>query len=134
MEASELLLVEKFCDWTDLPLILWMRRREFIAGLGGAAAWPLVARGQQQPSMLAIGFLDSRSSDEVVSRLRAFREGLNETGYIEGENLAIVYRWADNHLERLPALAADLVSRGVAVIVTSGQSGTLAAKAATTTR
>jgi putative ABC transport system substrate-binding protein len=81
-----------------------MMRREFIAGLGGAAAWPVAARGQQQPSMLAIGFLDSRSSDEVVSRLRAFREGLNETGYVEGENLAIVYRWADNQLERLPAL------------------------------
>jgi putative tryptophan/tyrosine transport system substrate-binding protein len=110
-----------------------MQRREFIAGLGGAAAWPVVARGQQQPSMLRIGFLDSRSSDEVASRLRAFREGLNETGYIEGENLAIVYRWADNHLERLPALAADLVSRRVAVIVTPGVSGALAAKAATTT-
>ena len=110
-----------------------MRRRDFITVLGAtAAAWPLAVRAQQ-PTMPAIGFLDSRSPEAVVSRLRAFRQGLQETGYVEGENVAIVYRFAENQFERLSDLAKDLVERRVAVIVTPGEPSAFAAKAATTT-
>ena len=110
-----------------------MRRREFIVGLGGTAAWPLVARAQQ-PAMPIVGFLDSRSPEALVDRLRAFRQGLKDTGYVEGENVTIIYRWADNQLDRLPVLAAELVHRPVTVIASSGGlPPALAAKATTTT-
>src|SRR6516165_6690012 len=109
-----------------------MKRREFITLLGGAVTWPLTA-GAQQASMPVIGLLDSRLPDAITGRLRGFRQGLKDTGYVEGENVTIVYRFADNQDDRLPTLAAELVSRHVAVIVTGGLTPTLAAKAANTT-
>ena len=110
-----------------------MKRRDIMALLGGALAWPLEARAQQ-PVMPVIAFLDPRFPDGVVDRLRGFRQGLKETGYSEGETVTMEYRWAENQLDRLPALAADLVRRRVAVIVASGGANVaFAAKGATTT-
>ena len=110
-----------------------MRRRDFVTLLGSvAAAWPRAARAQQG-TMPVIGFLHSASPDGNADRVRTFRQGLKETGFVEGENVAIEYRWADSQVERLPALATELVRRGVAVMVVFGPVVAFAAKAATTT-
>ena len=108
-----------------------MRRREFIAGLGGAAAWPVMARAQQ-PALPVIGFLHTGSPEVTPSLVAGFRQGLNETGFIDGRNVTIEFRWAHNDIDRLPELAADLVRRRVDVIATpNGNTAAPAAKAAT---
>ena len=110
-----------------------MRRRDFIKGIAGpAVVWPLVARAQQ-PTVPVVGVLDPRLPGNVQDLLRVFRQGLKDTGYVEGENLALEYRWAENQMDRLPTLAADLVRRRVAVIAAISPAAAVAAKAATTT-
>jgi putative ABC transport system substrate-binding protein len=109
-----------------------MKRREFIAGLASAAAWPLVARAQQK-GMPVIGYLHSNSPAPMRRIFAAFYTGLAEGGYVVGQNVTIEYRWAEGHNERLPALALELVNRQVDVIITGGTPAALAAKAATTT-
>src|SRR6516165_1785513 len=110
-----------------------MKRRTFIAGLGSAAVWPVVAPAQQ-PTMPVVGFLGSQSADNEYKYIVVpFLQGLKESGYVEGQNVAVEYRYAENQMDRLPALAADLVGRRVAVIAAGGTEAVLAAKAATTT-
>src|SRR3954453_742523 len=117
----------------SLPRRSSMRRRDFVALIGSATAWPLAA-GAQQPGTPVIGFLHSASPDTYVSYMKAFHQGLKETGYVEGQNVAIEYRWAENQIAQLPKLASELVHRPVLVIAAGGSpASAIAAKSVTTT-
>jgi hypothetical protein len=109
-----------------------IQRREFVAGVGAAAALPVSARGQQ-PVIPVVGFVNVGSTDVSADRVRAFRKGLGETGYVEGQNVVVEYHWLDSQYERLPSLMADLVRRRVAVISTPSNVAAITAKAATAT-
>jgi putative tryptophan/tyrosine transport system substrate-binding protein len=106
-----------------------MRRREFVSLLGGVTAWPLAALGQQA-AMPVVGVLHSQSPDAFREPLRGFRQGLKDAGYVEGENVAIEYRWAENQADRLPVLAADLVRRRVSVIAAASTPASVVATSA----
>jgi putative ABC transport system substrate-binding protein len=108
-----------------------IERRKFLATLGGAAAWPLAARAQQ-PAIPLIGFLSALSEKETSHQMVMFRRGLNEVGFVEGQNVALDYRWADGQYNQLPAMAAELVRRPVTLIVAQGPPAALAARAMTT--
>jgi len=111
-----------------------VKRRQFITMLGGAAAWPLAARAQQQPTVPVVGMLNGQSADSYSHLVEALHLGLKEAGFVEGQNVLIEYRWAEGRDERLPAMAVDLVNRQVAALVTGGSIwATISAKAATTT-